>query len=147
VPATPEELRGSIRALVRRLGVLNTDRTPAGIPLGVSYCHAVSALMETPEPLRQRDLAEVLNLNKSSVTRLCRRLEEDGHLEISADADDGRARSLTLTASGRELGEQIHVASRDRYAALLAIIPKAEHENVLRSLDVLNAALATLDAD
>ena len=118
-----------------------------GIPVGVSYCHVLAALIESTEPLMQRDLAQILNLNKSSITRLCRRLEDDGHLVISAHAVDGRARTLELTESGRDLAERIQVASRMRFAALLTLLPPAEHGPVLHSLALLGAALETLNRE
>lgn len=53
------------------------------------------------EPVRPSDLAALLNVHQSSVTRRTRALITAGFVAGQADPDDGRAHRLVLTDAGR----------------------------------------------
>lgn len=55
------------------------------------------------EELRPSDLADVLPITPSGVTRLIDRLERDGVVERRACAADGRGTVVALTAHGEEV--------------------------------------------
>ena len=55
------------------------------------------------EELRPSDLADVLPITPSGVTRLIDRLERDGFVERRACAADGRGTVVALTAHGEEV--------------------------------------------
>lgn len=59
------------------------------------------------EGLRQRALAEHLGLEGHSLVRLLDQLEEAGLVVRRDDARDRRAKTLYLTDSGRQVGEQV----------------------------------------
>ena len=48
-------------------------------------------------------LAELLHMHPGTVTGIVRRLEEEGLVEQTRDAEDTRRRHLTLTAKGRRI--------------------------------------------
>src|SRR5436309_138488 len=101
--AAPEsrKLRAAVQTLVRRLGVLSTDRTPCGKDLPVSDAHALQLLREHG-PLPQTALESLLGLNKSSVSRLRARLEGSERIEAVPSRDRGRPITLLqLTPRGR----------------------------------------------
>src|ERR1039457_1643788 len=94
------DLRRLIQTFIRSIGLLAGDQTPCGQPLAVSHAHALMVLLEATREdnrLTQRELGQVLGIDKSNVARLCRRMESAGHVVQSRSADDGRARLLSLT--------------------------------------------------
>lgn len=137
-------LRARVQAFVRRFGLLRSAETPCGKPLQPSHAHALVVLAERAETHRatlQRDLAEALGLDKSSVTRLCQRMEQEGHLRLAVSGDDGRARLLTLTAKGARLAREVEASSTAKFERVVAGIPDADRARILDALDRLNAAI------
>src|SRR6201996_2776972 len=63
--------------------------------------------LRTQEGLSQVDLAEVLELQPISLVRLLDRLVEQGLLERQHDPKDRRANRLFLTASGKQLVDDL----------------------------------------
>lgn len=139
-------LRARMHGLVRRAGWLAPDRTACGIALPPSHAHALMILAESPSPLLPRDLAATLGLDKSSATRLCQRLAEAGHVTSTRDAADGRSVRIALTQLGRRAATRVADASAKRHAALARAIPRGERAAVVRALEVLDAALAAVEA-
>ena len=86
------------------------------------------------EGLSQVDLAEVLELQPISLVRLLDRLVEHGMLERRHDPRDRRANRLFLTASGRQLVDDLD-SLRDSIASdVLQEIPDSAIETSLRTL-------------
>jgi DNA-binding MarR family transcriptional regulator len=75
--------------LVRAAGLLQPDQTVAGHPVSLSQAFVLHQL-DTGTPLSQRDLAERLRLEKSSVSRLVSALEREGLLVRERDPDNHR---------------------------------------------------------
>src|SRR5436309_5082286 len=86
------------------------------------------------EGLSQVDLAEVLELQPISLVRLLDRLVEHGLLERRSDPKDRRANRLFLTASGRQLVEDLD-SLRDAIATdVLQDVPADAIESSLKTL-------------
>jgi MarR family transcriptional regulator for hemolysin len=86
------------------------------------------------EGLSQVDLADVLELQPISLVRLLDRLVEHGLLERRHDLRDRRANRLFLTASGRQLVDDLD-SLRDSIATdVLRDTPAAEIEISLKTL-------------
>jgi MarR family transcriptional regulator, transcriptional regulator for hemolysin len=86
------------------------------------------------EGLSQVDLADVLELQPISLVRLLDRLVEHGLLERRHDPRDRRANRLFLTASGRQLVDDLD-SLRDSIAAdVLRDIPADAIETSLETL-------------
>ena len=86
------------------------------------------------EGLSQVDLAEVLELQPISLVRLLDRLVEHGLLERRHDPRDRRANRLFLTASGRQLVDDLD-SLRDSIAIdVLQDIPSAALQTSLETL-------------
>ncbi len=140
-----QKLRRSVRLFVRRFGLLSPNRTPCGAPLGLSHAHGLVMLQDATSPMLQKELATTLGLDKSSVNRLCGRMLEEGHIQLSPHPSDGRARVVSLTTKGKRLADKIDTESLSRFKALLEAIPKENRTSVVEALDVLNTALTQLD--
>jgi MarR family transcriptional regulator, transcriptional regulator for hemolysin len=86
------------------------------------------------EGLSQVDLADVLELQPISLVRLLDRLVEHGLLERRQDPKDRRANRLFLTASGRQLVDDLD-SLRDSIASdVLQDIPAPSIETSLATL-------------
>src|SRR5277367_1397875 len=86
------------------------------------------------EGLSQVDLADVLELQPISLVRLLDRLVEHGLLERRHDPKDRRANRLFLTASGRQLVDDLD-SLRDSIAIdVLQDIPSASLQTSLETL-------------
>jgi MarR family transcriptional regulator for hemolysin len=86
------------------------------------------------EGLSQVDLADVLELQPISLVRLLDRLVEHGLLERRPDPRDRRANRLFLTASGRQLVDDLD-SLRDAIASdVLQDIPADAIETSLKTL-------------
>jgi len=75
--------------------------------------------IELHAPVRLSDLAHVLGIDLSTVSRQVKNLEGLGLVKRDADPRDGRASTLRLTASGRRALDRLHAARRSRMAELL----------------------------
>jgi DNA-binding MarR family transcriptional regulator len=144
------ELQASIQTFVRTFGLLVTKQTPCGQPVSPSYAHALMLLLDREGSGRatsQSELAEGLGLDKSSIARLCSRLEADERITQQTGPDDKRSRLLELTARGRKLATSIQAASLERFRHVLAAIPAAKRRSVLGSLELLTSAVAALEQE
>lgn len=125
---------------VRGFGLHDPERTPCGQPMSVSEAHALTELARRPQ-LRQRELGECLQLEKSTVSRLVGQLVTRGWIERTPAADDGRAVSLDLTARGARLATQVQEARRRRCESLLAAMPAVRREQIVAAMHLLTEAL------
>jgi MarR family transcriptional regulator for hemolysin len=98
------------------------------------------------EGLKQSELAEVLDLQPISLTRLLDRLAENGLIERRPDPHDRRANRLYLTPAARPLLEQLAKLGVAMMEELLETIDEPARERLLRDLDAikdnLRAAIA-----
>lgn len=65
--------------------------------------------LERAEGLKQAELAEMLDLQPITLTRLVDRLCDSGLIERRSDPKDRRAKRLYLTPAARPLVERLHV--------------------------------------
>ncbi len=89
------------------------------------------------EGLKQSELAEVLDLQPISLTRLLDRLAENGLIERRPDPNDRRANRLYLTPAARPLLEQLTTLGTDMMATVLDKIDEASRERLLRELEAI----------
>lgn len=84
--------------------------------LGLSEYRALGFLDAAPDDeLRMQELANLLGLNQSSVTRLVGRLDAAGFAHRDLCPDDRRGVYTVITPAGRER----YLAARDSYRATL----------------------------
>jgi MarR family transcriptional regulator for hemolysin len=101
--------------------------------------------LDRSEGLKQSELAEILDLQPISLTRLLDRLAENGLIERRADPNDRRANRLYLTPAARPLLEQLAGLGEDMMAHVLVGLDGKANECLLRDLraikDNLRAAI------
>ncbi|MCO7573437.1 GNAT family N-acetyltransferase [Pseudomonas chlororaphis] len=116
-PELIQQLRQASRQMVRELGFMQSTLAATDYPPS-----AVHALLEIGQghALTAGDLVTLLGLEKSSVSRLVRKLVDAGEISEQADARDARAKRLQLTAQGRQTLSGIDRFAQAQVAAALA---------------------------
>ena len=110
--------------------------------LGITRAQwAVMARLEQSEGLKQSELAEVLDLQPISLTRLLDRLAENGLIERRPDPNDRRANRLYLTPAARPLLKQLSELGEDMMATVLDKIDEPARAHLLRDLDTIKDSL------
>ena len=133
-------LQEQLIALIRAFGLHRPDQTPCGKPVAVAEAHALMELAQGA-PLSQNDLVARLQLEKSTVSRLVGILETRGWIVRARSAQDGRARELRLTDTGRQITADLAEARRTKFARVFEAIPEEARAAVLESLQILVEAM------
>ena len=89
------------------------------------------------EGLKQSELADMLDLQPISLTRLLDRLAGNGLIERRPDPNDRRANRLYLTPAARPLLEELSHLGEDMMTTVLDGIDDASREQLLRELGVM----------
>ena len=139
-----DDIRAASRLMVRELGFMEatlaaTDHPPS----------AVHTILEIGirGPMTAGEIARFLHLEKSSVSRLVRKLIESGELTEMSDADDARFKPLALTTKGRRTLAALHAFGRGQVAGALERLTEAERRTVRDGLMLYARALQADRAD
>lgn len=97
--------------------------------------------LDRSEGLKQSELAELLDLQPISLTRLLDRLAKNGLIERRPDPNDRRANRLYLTPAARPLLGQLDALGRDVMGDVLAGFNETDNERLLRDLEVIKGNL------
>ena len=134
------ELQQQIQAFVRQFGLLHQDQTPCGRPVPTSQAHAIQVLGHR-EGITQQMLADQLNLDKSTTSRLVGQLVDQRWVTRSVNPQNRRETQLSLTPQGRRVLAEVSEAAVAKYQALWQQIPPEKRPQVLESLTLLTEAL------
>ena len=96
------------------------------------------------EGLSQVDLADMLELQPISLVRLLDRLVEHGLVERRSDPRDRRANRLFLTASGRQLADDLDSLRNAIATDVLQDIPATAIETSLKTLKDIKERIKAL---
>ena len=130
----PARLRLAIARLARRM------RQEAGDDLSPSMTAAL-ATIERHGPLAPSRLAELERIQRPTVTRVLRRLEEKGLVERSADPDDRRSAVVCVTTEGAALLKKLRSRKNAYLARRLRELPDDDVKALERAADVLERLL------
>ncbi|HWJ12055.1 MAG TPA: bifunctional helix-turn-helix transcriptional regulator/GNAT family N-acetyltransferase [Nocardioides sp.] len=124
-------LRRFNRTYTQRIGVLDESFLGTGRPLAVSRL-----LFEVGAagPVGVRELRELLDLDSGHLSRMLRRLEDDGLIATAVDPADRRRRLVRLTASGRQAYDDLERRSEERAGALVAPLTARQQERLATAL-------------
>jgi MarR family transcriptional regulator for hemolysin len=95
---------------------------------------SVLARVERTEGLKQSELAEMLDLQPITLTRLIDRLCDSGMIERRADPQDRRAKRLFLKPAARPLLDRLWVLSDDFLPRILAGVDAPAVERMVGDL-------------
>lgn len=135
---TIDSVRAASRHLVRELGFTSGDF--AGTDLSPSTVHALIEIEQGG--MTARALGALLHLEKSSVSRMLRKLIVSGDVVEEAGEGDGRVKLLSLTPAGKDRVAGIHHFARGQVAAALAHLSAEQGQTVLDGLRLYGEALA-----
>jgi DNA-binding MarR family transcriptional regulator/GNAT superfamily N-acetyltransferase len=123
-------LRGFNRTYTQRVGVLDESFLDTGYPLGVTRL-----LFEIGyDGATVRELRDRLDLDSGYLTRLLRRLTDDGLAEVSPDPADRRRRVVTLTAGGRRAWQRLDDRSEELARGLVEPLTPRQRERLTDAL-------------
>jgi DNA-binding MarR family transcriptional regulator len=91
-------------------------------------------------------ISEELDLHPSSITRQIQALEEEGHVKVTANPQDGRSCRVSLTASGRAEIERLQEIGMQRFASFVAKWDAEEVRMLTRLLAKLEQSKAEVNA-
>ena len=97
---------------------------------------AVLLRLERHEGLKQSDLAEILDIQPITLTRLVDRLCDNGLIERRADPNDRRAKRLYLTPAARPLIDRVTEQVEELAQTVLEGIAPSSVEPMLSQLGV-----------
>lgn len=136
MPSDPhtDTLRRFNRTYTQRIGALDESFLGTGRPLGVTRL-----LFEIGnDGATVRELRDRLDLDSGYLTRLLRRLTDDGLVDVHPDPTDRRRRVATLTDAGRRAWSDLDDRSEVLAQAIVGPLTPRQRER-------LTAALATAD--
>ena len=105
---------------------------------------AVLARLDRAEGLNQSELADMLDLQPITLTRLLDKLADSGLIERRPDPDDRRAKRLFLTAAARPLLTQLTTLGEETMAATLAGLSPRDVEQMTARLGTVKDNLRAL---
>jgi DNA-binding MarR family transcriptional regulator len=128
-----EQLHELFMDLVRAAGILQPDGVIPGQSISMSQAFALHEL-DTDVALSQRDLAERLRLEKSSVSRMAAEMERKGLLVRERDPGNRRLYRLRLTDRGRALHAGMAATFHEQYLRWVAAMTAGERDALLVGL-------------
>jgi MarR family transcriptional regulator, transcriptional regulator for hemolysin len=105
---------------------------------------AVLVRLDRFEGLNQSELAEMLDLQPITLTRLLDKLSDSGLIERRPDPDDRRAKRLFLTAAARPLMKELGVLGEETMANVLEGVTPQNIERMIAQLAVVKENLRRL---
>ena len=102
---------------------------------------AVLARLDRCQGLKQTELAEMLDLQPITLTRLLDRLCDNGLIERRADPDDRRAKRLYLTPAARPLLERLSDLGEELMGSALAGLAQEDIALIVSKLAVVKENL------
>src|ERR1022692_2514610 len=141
MPAQPinREIAFTIMDVAR---LLKTYADQRARQFGISRAQwVVLVRIDRTEGLKQSELAELLDLQPITLTRLLDRLSDNGLIERRADPNDRRANRLFLTPAARPLLERLTVLGEDMMGTVLAGLDAKTSERMLRDLGLVKENL------
>lgn len=133
-----EELLGRLLRVTGAAGPIPAAPGPAMSP---SEARALFELLAA-RGIAQGELASVLGLEKSTISRLAAGLERKGWIRRVRDAANQRYVRLQLTPEGRAVASRLWHAWRDRQARILGALTEQERAGLVVGLGGLIRALA-----
>lgn len=112
-----------------------TDATR--MPLVVLFTHG--------EAMLQKDLAQALSLDSSSLVRVLSQLRDAQLVQWSCDPKDRRTKRIALTPQGEQVASQILRKSLDIEKAILADLTEQELEITRRALHKIALSFECID--
>lgn len=137
-----ENIRSDSRNLVRQLGFTGDRFAETDLPPS-----AVHTLIEIERNnLTAKDLSQILLLEKSSVSRMLKKLTSQGLIIGTADSEDSRVKKLSLTTDGKKRVNKIHEYARNQVNNALSKLNRSQQQTIQNGLHLYSNALSNTEA-
>jgi DNA-binding MarR family transcriptional regulator len=139
-----DDLEAAFGLMARKAGTPRLhERLTAtvGVRLDPSSFQLIRRL-DGSDPIRASDLAGLMCLDLSTISRHLASLEARGLVERQPDPLDGRASLLTLSERGRSVSSRVCAARRELFAEFLSEWPEREIERLAGLLTRFAADMA-----
>ena len=103
-------------------------------------------LLATEGSISAQQVSRVIGMDKSSVSRCFKSMQERELITLELDAKDGRLRMATLTPKGRQLHDQIVGVALERERVFLSVLSESEHETLIGLLKRLHENLPEVES-
>lgn len=130
-----KNLRELLRVLIRNLDVLEkSESSCCGVT--VAQCHAIVEISRAGE-ISLNALAELLVLDKSTMSRTINNLVEMGLATRELHEADRRYVSIRLTEGGNKHFVEIEAGMKEYYENIFRSIPEDKRSQVIESLELV----------
>ena len=137
-----ENKRELFQTLTRRFGLLNKNCcTAEGIEISTVHSHILYEIEKQHSPTMQQ-IADTLAIDVTTFSRQIQTLIKMQLVSKSPSLDDKRFYNLSLTAEGQKLAQSIETAMNAYLDEIFSHMNEFEQETVLRSIKLLNSAMA-----
>src|SRR5665213_1727282 len=139
IPSVEREIAFTLTDVARLLKTLADQRARQ---YGMTRAQwAVLFRLDRSEGFKQSELAEILDLQPITLTRLLDRLGENGLIERRPDPNDRRANRLFLTPAARPLLERLAKLGTGLMTTVLDGLDVKAHDRLLRDLELMRENL------
>lgn len=132
-------LRKSLWLLVRKLGVLERGEASC-CEITLSQCQTIVEIGRAGT-MSVNLLAEILGVDKSTVSRSVDKLVNNGILVRDTAPEDRRSVTLRLSDKGQSVFEELEKRTTLYFEEVVASIPDDKREQIIESLQYLVQAL------
>ncbi|QSX40006.1 bifunctional helix-turn-helix transcriptional regulator/GNAT family N-acetyltransferase [Shewanella cyperi] len=136
-PSLARRIRGLSRLVVRQLGILSS--ACGALPLSPVQAHALIELGQQELSIKQ--LAQLLNIDKSNASRAVSKLTEKRLVQTRVNHRDSRSLQVQLTPRGRTMLEKLDQQQDTLYHQVLAQLSREESQQIAQSLDRFHRAI------
>lgn len=136
-------LREIVRVLTRKLGILD-DLQSSCCGVTFAQCNAIVEIGRARK-ISLNDLAEVLGLDKSTMSRTINNLVLNDLATREIDPEDRRYITIQLTAKGGESFEEIETGMNEYFVKIYQSLPENKRDQVIESLHLLAQAISEND--
>jgi DNA-binding MarR family transcriptional regulator len=141
-----KSIREELQLFERRFGLLNASccEECCGEQVSMAQGHILFEIRRAVNPSMQQ-VAEELGMDITTFSRQAKSLEVKGLIVRRVSPGDRRVNLLGLTPAGDEVMGRIDSYMADRIERIFSCMSDFERETVVRSLGLLNSALARTD--
>ena len=137
-PCAASQLRRLSRQLIRQLGLL--DAACGSQPLSPVQAHTLIELGQSQYSIKQ--LAEILNIDKSNASRAVSHLVDKGFAKSQSNPRDNRSLVVQVTPKGKRQLVKLNQQQNQLFSDIMAQLPQEHIAELELSLSRYNKALA-----
>jgi DNA-binding MarR family transcriptional regulator len=139
------ELRNIVQQFIRSFGLLEQTKTPCGFSMSLSQVFALQEL--EVQTLTITELAEKIQLDRSSVSRLIDGLVRGGFVSRELNEHNRREVVLALTEKGMSSMQKLRDQSVDFYNTILCKMSEPEQAQFFQSFKTFTNSLIEVKRD